>query len=478
MLNIEFYAIKNGQFIKQADSDNKKNDRLNGKTINLMIPVRDKNESIGALQVQFASKRVDFVSIIQISILIMLISIYISKNLTDTILGPLFSLFNVTQKIKTDNDYSLRAKKYSPDEIGSLVDSFNYMLDSIQAHDARQTLFHNHVTKMAAFMKNITDKNDYYLRIEQENKTEDAIIILTNAFNTMLEKIQQYQKQFSLAERQAGMSDVETSILHNIGNVLNSVNISIDMIQEKVMQSKLTQLSQLSDLLKQHRNHLAQYLTEDPKGKSMIDYLSLLNAHWEHEKNDVQKEINELKKNISVITNIIHTQNISYKTMDVAEKVSLTEIIEDSLLLLKNEATTNIEIIRDFRFTHSLIIDRIKLLQIIMNLIKNSIQSLNNADNEKKQIMITTQEKDRHHVLILIKDNGLGIAADNIDKIFHQGFTTKDDGHGYGLHWCALAAKELGGKLSVVTSELNKGATFTLELLANSSSSHSESRLT
>ena len=65
---------------------------------------------------------------------------------------------------------------------------------------------------------------------------------------------------------------------------------------------------------------------------------------------------------------------------------------------------------------------------------------------------------------IAVIDTGIGISPENLTRIFAHGFTTRKDGHGFGLHSGALAAKELGGKLSVESAGLGQGASFVLDL--------------
>ena len=158
--------------------------------------------------------------------------------------------------------------------------------------------------------------------------------------------------------------------------------------------------------------------------------------------------------------------------LGVTERIDASELVEDALTLNKiNYKKEHITIIRNFALLKKIMIDRVKLLQILTNLIKNSIDAIilkNN--NEIKKITINIQEKDAEHFIIQIIDTGIGISPENMAKIFSQGFTTKQFGHGFGLHASALFAHEMGGDLSAESDGINKGASFTLVLPYQSAS--------
>jgi signal transduction histidine kinase len=107
-------------------------------------------------------------------------------------------------------------------------------------------------------------------------------------------------------------------------------------------------------------------------------------------------------------------------------------------------------------------IDKHKVLQILVNLIRNAKHSFDGVKEDKKQITLgITKTDDR--LQIAITDNGIGIPPENLLRIFNHGFTTKKNGHGFGLHSGALTAKELGGTLTAFSEGTGRGSKFTLE---------------
>lgn len=270
--------------------------------------------------------------------------------------------------------------------------------------------------------------------------------------------------QLVVAARRAGMTDIATSVLHNIGNVLNSINTSIGIIQETLKKSEIKNLSKLRDILNPYQENPAEFFTKDKRADNVIKYIILTATNWETDEKGIIDEVKSLEKNILHIKNIITMQQSLSSAIGVLEQTNVEDLIIDALSLNKTAYERGaIEIEKDFSPLKKVTIDRVKLLQIIVNLIKNSIDSLLESSNENKKLIIRTEDVD-HQFKITITDNGKGILPENMKKIFSYGFTTKKNGHGFGLHTSALSAQEMGGNLNVQSDGLQKGATFILIL--------------
>jgi len=277
-------------------------------------------------------------------------------------------------------------------------------------------------------------------------------------------KLDQVHRQLLETSRQAGMAEVATSVLHNVGNVLNSVNVSSSLIAEKVRNSKVVNLSKIVALLQAHEKDFGTFFSENPKGKKLPGYLAELAEHLTQEQEDIFHEAGSLVENIVHIKEIVAMQQNYAKSSGIVELLKAADLVEDALRMnLGAMDRHNVKVLRDFAEVPPIVTDKHKVLQILVNLIRNAKYACDDSGRDDKQMILQVRNGDGR-VKISVIDNGIGIPAENLALIFNHGFTTRKDGHGFGLHSGANAAKELGGQLLVLSEGTGRGAIFTLEL--------------
>ncbi len=280
------------------------------------------------------------------------------------------------------------------------------------------------------------------------------------------EKLDKLNRQLIDASRNAGMADVATGVLHNVGNVLNSLGVSATAVSERLRRSSVTKLRRATGLLKAEEPRLADYLTTDPKGKLLPEYLGVLAEELAGEQSEIFAKMMGIGENIEHIKEIVAMQQSYAKVAGVFENVSAAELVEGAVQL--NAAAFqrhHIELERQFdENTPNIWVDRHKFLQILINLLRNAKDAMQGLDERAKKLTLRVGSAGPDRVRIVVIDNGAGIAPEHGTKIFHHGFTTKKDGHGFGLHSGANAAREMGGSLTAFSEGPGKGAAFTLEL--------------
>lgn len=279
------------------------------------------------------------------------------------------------------------------------------------------------------------------------------------------ERLQTLHKQLVEASRQAGMADVATNVLHNVGNVLNSVNISGGLLEEKLKHLAGDRLGDLAALLRQHEHELGCFLTADPKGRTLPHYLDLLAQRWQKEKSELLEETRSLLAHLEHVKQVVSMQQSYARAVALEEIVAVHEIIEDALRLnaLSHERH-RIQIVREFSPVPQLCLDRHQLMQILVNLLQNAEKACLESGREPRSIAVRLGLDGADFVQIRVKDNGIGIAPENLIRIFSHGFTTFKNGHGFGLHSGALAAQQMGGTLKASSPGLGQGAVFVLRL--------------
>lgn len=278
-------------------------------------------------------------------------------------------------------------------------------------------------------------------------------------------KLEHLHRQLQDASRQAGMAEVATNVLHNIGNVLNSVNVSSTLVSELVRKSKTTNLNKLAILIQEHPHDLAAFLTSDPKGRQVPGYLVGLAAQLTQEQTGMLKELQSLGANIEHIKEIVAMQQNYSKMSGLTESLSVVDLVEDAIRM-NNAALVrhDVQLVREYSETPPVLVEKHKVLQILVNLIRNSKYALDESGRPDRRVTVRVANNGGDFVRVSIIDNGVGIPAQNLTRVFEHGFTTRKNGHGFGLHSGALAAMELGGTLTAHSDGPGTGASFVLEL--------------
>jgi signal transduction histidine kinase len=368
----------------------------------------------------------------------LLLALALSSQLQRLVSDPILQLAQVARSVALEKNYSVRATKQSNDEMGQLVDGFNEMLVQIQARDTALQTARDNLEK----------------RVEERTRE--------------LEKI---HKQLLDASRRSGMAEIATNVLHNVGNVLNSVNISTGLIVESVKKSKASSLARVVALLQEHAHDLGTFITEDARGKHLPAHLAQLSEHLMADQAAIGGELDSLRRNVEHIKEIVAMQQ-NYATVGgVKEVIDVVSLVEDSVRMNAGALGRHrVEVVRDFGPVPPMNVEKHKILQILVNLLRNAKHACQSSDRSDKRLTVRVVNGDGR-VKISVIDNGIGIPEENLTRIFSHGFTTWSNGHGFGLHSGALAAKELGGSLTARSNGPGKGAEFTLELPIDNKSS-------
>jgi signal transduction histidine kinase len=274
------------------------------------------------------------------------------------------------------------------------------------------------------------------------------------------------QSQLLDISRKAGMAEVATGILHNVGNVLNSVNVSASLVAEQLKRSNIRGLELVAGLMQEHGHNLAEFLTRDPKGVLIPGYLGLLAQRLKEDQTTILNELNSLRNNVEHIKTIVAMQQSYGKVGGVLESVSPVRLVEDALRINASILQRHqVRVINQYdpRLVPEINVDKHRVLQILVNLICNAVYACDESGRQDKCVTLQVAARDGR-TRIAVVDNGVGIPPENLTRIFNHGFTTRKDGHGFGLHSGALAAREMGGDLRGESPGPGRGATFTLEL--------------
>jgi two-component system NtrC family sensor kinase len=267
----------------------------------------------------------------------------------------------------------------------------------------------------------------------------------------------------ALASRQAGMAEIATGILHNVGNVLNSVNVCSEVALEGADALPVAGIRKIIDLLRS-QSDLGHFFGSDPRGPKTIDYLDRLGQSLGEGQAQIASELGQLKQHLAHVRAIVSRQQ-TYAKVGATESCDLSRVMEDALVLARNSHHQgSVEVIKAFSEIPLVAVDRHRVLQILVNLITNALQALKDSEGPAKHLIAHVRPGNGELIELAIEDNGIGIAPEDASRVFQHGFTTRRDGHGFGLHTSVLTAKELGGELRFESAGRGQGATFILEL--------------
>jgi PAS domain S-box-containing protein len=279
------------------------------------------------------------------------------------------------------------------------------------------------------------------------------------------QRLEMLHKELLDVTRQAGMAEIATSVLHNVGNALNSVNVSATLVADGLRKSRIASVAKLAALLNEHADDLGRFVAEDEKGRQIPAFVSKLAEHLEMERSHLIEELAALSKNVAHIKEIISVQQNYAKVSGLVQTLSVTELVDDALRMNAEAYTRHkIKVARDYANPPPVEMDKHRTLQILLNLFQNAKRACDDSGRPDKQVTVRIRLQEAASVQIEVADNGIGITPEDLTRIFSHGFTTRKDGHGFGLHSGSLAAKEMGGTLTAHSDGLGKGAVFILEL--------------
>ncbi len=290
---------------------------------------------------------------------------------------------------------------------------------------------------------------------------EERVAVRTRALkqardrsNQMLAELERTQEEKLALSRAAGMAEVATGVLHNVGNALNSIRVSSEQISEQIARMRIDGLSRVVGLLEQ------QGALTDPRIKLLLGKLCESLAG---DRDRVVEELKRLREGLDHTATLVSRQQSNARKVTIAEERSLRQVLEEALTLsaLRGGVEVQLQVADD----GPVALDRHRVVEILVNLIRNAAQATARAEHPGRLVLGARREASGM-LAFSVQDNGVGLSEADQAKLFQLGFTTKADGHGFGLHACANLAGEIGGRITCSSAGPGLGACFTLKIPA------------
>jgi signal transduction histidine kinase len=395
-----------------------------------------------------------FLIILGLGFVSILSSFFATRRMAHKMTSPLDKLTLATEQIAQGN-YDIVVDVRVDNEIGLLSQSFNHM--RIKTKETLDQLLKN--------QKLINEKN-VVLELTQ-NELKDLNLNLEQKVVDRTAELKETQKKLLESARAAGVAEVAINVLHNIGNVLNSVNVINQTNYEIIKKSKITALQKTSELLTTNAHQIATYIGSDSRGKKVPELFVKLAEALKKENVSLEENTYRMLNSISMMTNIISTQQEYAKTDLLQEKIQLSSILDEAINIQGNLIKSqHIQLKRHYQKVADIFAEKAKVYQIVNNLLVNAIQAATDIENNLHTIDLDIYQQG-DEIIFKIRDDGRGIKEHDLTKIFHHGYTTKKTGHGFGLHSCANLMSEMHGEIHAQSEGIGKGACFILHFPAS-----------
>ncbi|MBI4719334.1 MAG: HAMP domain-containing protein [Planctomycetes bacterium] len=320
------------------------------------------------------------------------------------------------------------------------------------------------LTRVTSHAVRVGSQDDLHVRLNMAGG--DEIAVLARELDRMVDRLAESRRQLLSVAHNAGMAQVATNILHNVGNVLSGVNVSAALIKDQLQKSEAGMLGVTVKMLSEHEGNLAEFLTSNERGRQLPAFLGALAQQLAAEQKNMLNEVQSLAQAIEHIRHIVDMQQQNARLGPLVEVVEPAAVVEQAIeLCAESIARHDVHVTRALEAVEPVPLDRHRVLQVLVNLLTNAIQAVKAQGHDDRRITVTLRrqsESDGGGLVFGIEDNGVGIPPENLERIFSLGFTTRPGGQGVGLHSAANLAREAGGCVRAASGGPGRGAAFEL----------------
>ncbi len=450
---------------QQVDADeysHRPTSHYEGDLLTVGVPIVEFNEAIGSLLVTadtsgiWLEMRMFSRDTCLACLLVLVITVLVSRELLDSITDPILALADTARNVSEQEDYSVRVNHPARGEVAVLRDQFNLMLSRLETSSWQVTYTQKELMH-----------NNQLLEQRVAERTQELAEEVARTRSAYAE-LQELQGQLTQTARAAGMAEIANGVLHNIGNVLNSVNVAAQLSIENVRSLPIDKLDRVAQLLQDKQRELGSEWTQFEGMSALPDLLLQLANALNGQRESVSRDLRQLEEHIEFVKQIVQSQQSFSRQGGILEDVGARDVFETACKFVScHSRLGQIRIERRFEFTGQIRTDKGKLLQILSNYIKNGLEAVRDCSSGEPLLILGTRLLQDDVVEFSVTDNGQGIEMDDLESIFRHGFTTKSDGHGFGLHSAACAAKELHGSVAVHSDGIGQGARFCVRVPLN-----------
>jgi len=303
---------------------------------------------------------------------------------------------------------------------------------------------------------------DPELRTRLDLPRRDEFGVLAHELDRMVERVAESRMQLVDQSFQAVFAELAKGVLHNLGNAMTPISVRLASLTERLRAAPIADAEQAV-------TELTEGTADAARCADLEQFLRLACRDLAATVRSTQEDVATITRQTSLIQSALAEQMRSARNEYVIEPVRLTELLAQSLEIVPDSCRARLRIAADdtVRRVGVVRVARTVLRLILQNLIINAADAVRDAGKDRGTLQVSAEilrDADRRQLHLQCIDDGIGIAAENLERVFEKGFTTKspETNHGIGLHWCANAIGALGGRIWAASDGPGRGAALHL----------------
>jgi two-component system NtrC family sensor kinase len=293
---------------------------------------------------------------------------------------------------------------------------------------------------------------------------DDEIALLAREFDRMVERVADSRRQLVDQSFQAGFAELAKGVLHNLGNAMTPLGVRVAKLGERLRNAPAGDVALA-----------VAELAKEPEGSArredLQEFLRLACRELAASVKDAESDVAVVERQASIVQTALSELMRSTRNSHVVESVRLPDLVAQTLEIVPDNCRQRLVVNADdsLRRIGAVRVARTVLRLILQNLIINAADAVRDAGRDKGVLHFAAEiiaDADSRQLHLHCKDDGVGIAADNLQRVFDKGFSTKsrETNYGIGLHWCANAIGALGGRIWAASEGPGRGASMHLML--------------
>jgi two-component system, NtrC family, sensor kinase len=290
----------------------------------------------------------------------------------------------------------------------------------------------------------------------------DEIGLLAREFDRMVQRVTETRMQLVDQSFQAGFAELARGVLHNLGNAMTPLGVRLANLGERLRSAPAEDAEQAV-------NELQSRSCDLTRKADLEEFLRLACKELAITVRAAQEDVAVMSRQTTAVQSMLVEQMRAARNEHVIEPVRLTELLSQSLEIVPDACRQRLTVDTDETVQRLGVVRvaRTVLRLILQNLIINAADAVRDAGRDKGVLRVSAEivrERDVQQLHLQCKDDGVGIAPQNLERVFEKGFSTKspETNHGIGLHWCANAMSALGGRIWAASEGPGRGASLHL----------------